>query len=156
NILPRMQAAFAGLRLDKRAAETPEPFEIACACGEMLRGQRQPQAQTIRCPVCQSSRFVLPRSPLPRVVEGTSVVAGGTGRLWDRWPLVAVAILSFVAICVTVIVYSFIKSTPPNLRSMSPEELFATQLKNGRAAYKDESFQLASTQLKAALYLADA
>jgi len=43
----------------------PVPYEVACRCGYMLRGQRQPIHQVIPCPACGRSVFIFPLSPLP-------------------------------------------------------------------------------------------
>src|SRR5260221_7543844 len=63
-------AALPKLKLDKRAADAPATYEVACACGAVLRGPRQTHAQTVRCLACQSDRFILPRSPLAYVHDG--------------------------------------------------------------------------------------
>ncbi len=50
-----------------RAAEPPppEPFAIACACGESFSGFRKDQRQFLGCPRCGQVLFVLPRSLYP-------------------------------------------------------------------------------------------
>jgi hypothetical protein len=42
----------------------PAPFEVACACGQWLRGQRRPTHQVIPCPACGRLVFIFPLSPL--------------------------------------------------------------------------------------------
>jgi len=44
---------------------SPVPFEVACACGQLIRGQRQPSHQVIPCPACGRLVFIFPSSPLP-------------------------------------------------------------------------------------------
>ena len=75
----------------------PVPFEVACACGHILRGQRQRTHQVIPCPACGRSVFIFPSSPLPppRGTEdrGSKIEAGRDGgsiarRAW-RTPLLA-------------------------------------------------------------------
>jgi len=43
----------------------PVPFEVACACGQSLRGERKPTHQVIPCSACGRPIFVFPLSPLP-------------------------------------------------------------------------------------------
>jgi hypothetical protein len=40
-------------------------FNVACAGGHRVRGERTEGYQALRCPVCGEGVFVLPRSPLP-------------------------------------------------------------------------------------------
>jgi hypothetical protein len=44
------------------------PFNVTCACGTSLRGMRSARAQTPTCPTCGRKVFILPFSPLPRVI----------------------------------------------------------------------------------------
>ena len=41
------------------------PYNVACANGHRLRGERTEGYQALRCPSCGEAVFVLPRSPLP-------------------------------------------------------------------------------------------
>lgn len=148
--------AIPHLRIDKRAADAAVPFEIPCVCGNVLRGQRQAQAQAVRCPRCQTERFVLPRSPLPVVLDGEPVAVGGSSRFGRRpvvTGLVGVTVLVFV---VALIVY-FIVRTPtyPGAPTKTPAERFAARRDAGRAALADGSFQQAAIELKGALDTAD-
>ena len=43
----------------------PQSFNVACAQGHRLRGERTEGYQALRCPTCGEGIFVLPRSPLP-------------------------------------------------------------------------------------------
>jgi hypothetical protein len=149
-------AATLKLRLDKRAA-APGVYEVACACGAVLRGPREAHAQTVRCLACQSERFILPRSPLPYVHDGELPAAAGAARRL-RWPLFAAAAVVPVAVVgLTVLIYSLVRSpgrdkTPP---PPSAEERLAAHREAGRAAFADGSFQRAATELKEALDAAD-
>ena len=42
-----------------------QSYNVACAEGHRLRGQRTEGYQALRCPTCGDGIFVLPRSPLP-------------------------------------------------------------------------------------------
>lgn len=49
---------------------TPEPpkpqyYQVSCAEGHVIRGERTEGYQALRCPHCGDGVFVLPRSPLP-------------------------------------------------------------------------------------------
>lgn len=44
----------------------PVPFERACVCGDMVRGDRLPQARRVACPGCGREWFILPLDPYPR------------------------------------------------------------------------------------------
>src|SRR5262245_31906654 len=66
---------FKGLRRTSQAP--PVLFEISCACGASIRGERQAQAQTVSCPSCGAKRIVLPRSPLPELVVSLDVLEDG-------------------------------------------------------------------------------
>jgi len=43
-------------------------YNVACAMGHRVRGERTEGYQALRCPVCGEGVFVLPRSPLPEPV----------------------------------------------------------------------------------------
>src|ERR1700735_4927351 len=45
------------------------PFEVACTCGLVARGHRQPSHQVLTCKGCQRQLFVLPISPFPPLVS---------------------------------------------------------------------------------------
>jgi hypothetical protein len=42
-------------------AESAVPFEVACACGRPVRGQRRSAHQVVPCPNCGQALFILPR-----------------------------------------------------------------------------------------------
>ncbi len=49
------------------AVEPPKPqyYQVACAEGHVIRGERIEGYQALRCPHCGDGVFVLPKSPLP-------------------------------------------------------------------------------------------
>jgi len=65
--------------MHRPAAEELVPYEVSCACGRLLRGQRQSVRQIISCPDCGWKRFILPNSPW--LAPATSVPASPAGRL---------------------------------------------------------------------------
>src|SRR5260221_7332065 len=136
-------AALPKLKLDKRAADAPATYEVACACGAVLRGPRQTHAQTVRCLACQSDRFILPRSPLPYVHDGELPAALGTARRL-RWPLVAAAaVVPLAVIGLTVLVYSLVWSPAKNgtQTPATAEERLAAHRHAGGGAVAARGFQ---------------
>jgi hypothetical protein len=61
-------------------------FNVACAAGHRVRGERTEGYQALRCPVCGEGVFVLPRSPLPEppAPPGTRRSRGGSRRAGGR------------------------------------------------------------------------
>jgi DNA-directed RNA polymerase subunit RPC12/RpoP len=52
-----------GCCMHRSPAEAEVAYEVSCACGKTLRGQRQQAHQIISCPNCGRKRFILPNSP---------------------------------------------------------------------------------------------
>ncbi|HKI18999.1 MAG TPA: hypothetical protein VKA15_14020, partial [Isosphaeraceae bacterium] len=62
-------------------------FNVVCAAGHRVRGERTEGYQALRCPACGDGVFVLPRSPLPEPVAPArpqSAKAAGTGGGWPQ------------------------------------------------------------------------
>ncbi len=61
-------------------------FNVACAAGHRVRGERTEGYQALRCPVCGEGVFVLPLSPLPEppAPPGTRRSRGGSRRAGGR------------------------------------------------------------------------
>ncbi len=57
------------------AAKT-QYFNVTCASGHRVRGERTEGYQALRCPACGEGVFVLPRSPLPEPVAPSGGVPG--------------------------------------------------------------------------------
>ncbi|MFI5455874.1 MAG: hypothetical protein ACHRXM_10525 [Isosphaerales bacterium] len=76
-------------RFFQELASEPEAkvqyFNVICASGHRVRGERTEGYQALRCPACGEGVFVLPRSPLPEPVAparpSTSKVVG-MGEVW--------------------------------------------------------------------------
>jgi hypothetical protein len=49
----------------RRASLPPPPFELTCACGHVMTGERTSSFQRPTCPECRSTLFVLPVSVYP-------------------------------------------------------------------------------------------
>jgi hypothetical protein len=64
-----------------------QTFNLSCASGHRVRGERTEGYQALRCPACGEGVFVLPRSPLPEpeAPAGVAVARGGRGRPRSPW-----------------------------------------------------------------------
>jgi hypothetical protein len=64
-----------------------QTFNLSCASGHRVRGERTEGYQALRCPACGEGVFVLPRSPLPEpeAPAGMAVARGGRGRPRSPW-----------------------------------------------------------------------
>ena len=75
--------------LQELGTEGPQvqTFNLACASGHRVRGERTEGYQALRCPSCGEGVFVLPRSPLPEPVPpaGASPPRSYPGRNPGRW-----------------------------------------------------------------------
>lgn len=126
------------------------PFEVACRCGAMCRGQRQKHHQETRCPACQRLVFVLPQSALGQ--EGNSLsFASRAQQPWPIWlaPLLAGS-LSLLA-CVAVyflILRSLVNSPPPD--NADPRQTIQDRVAAARSALSREDFPTARNELLAA------
>lgn len=58
--------------------EAVASYEVSCACGRPLRGQRQSMRQIVSCPNCGRKRFILPISPwsAPATAAATRQTSG--------------------------------------------------------------------------------
>src|SRR5262249_56162950 len=68
------------------AAKT-QYFNVTCASGHRVRGERTEGYQALRCPACGEGVFVLPRSPLPEPVApaGAAAPRGAHVRARSPW-----------------------------------------------------------------------
>ncbi len=64
-------------------------FNVTCASGHRVRGERTEGYQALRCPACGEGVFVLPRSPLPEpVAPGRAPARAKPGSRWvDEGPV---------------------------------------------------------------------
>lgn len=70
----------------RKSNAPPQPYAIICGCGERLKGERIQSEQSVTCPACQATLFVLPasvypllRPPVPKIVARSSSAKGGAG-----------------------------------------------------------------------------
>jgi hypothetical protein len=139
------------------------PYEVACACGHVLRGQRQARHQVVRCPSCREPVFVLPSSPLPRWSAADLPAASGSAarpaarpspwRFW-LWPAVFGGITVLVALVVILLVVSYFR--PPHVPVvLRASESVEDHVAAGRAALAGGKFRAAARELQRAAALLD-
>lgn len=139
---------------DRPASPSSVPFEIVCACGHVLKGQRGKTFQAVPCAGCGRQRFVLPRSPLPPL-EGDPAAANQTAtgplslkRLW----LPAGAAFVVLGGVVTVLLL-YLGRNGGGTKHGAPVEgpaAISTHLKAGREAFEQGKLRLAANELSAA------
>lgn len=71
----------------------PAPFAVTCRCRHVVTGERTVHAQVVRCPACNESVFVFPRSPWPPVPGSASDAheLQASASRWRFWLLPAAA-----------------------------------------------------------------
>ena len=74
--------------LGTEAPSKTQTFNLACASGHRVRGERTEGYQALRCPACGEGVFVLPRSPLPEPVAPPGVAEARRSRGRGRSPWV--------------------------------------------------------------------
>ncbi len=147
-------------KLDGLARVPAVPYQIACACGQVARGQRKPRHQVVRCAACGAPVFVLPLSPLllpaAKAAEShpaPSAKAGPARRapIWV-WPLLgAVVTLAFVITAYAVLLHALVgQPQPPG--PPGPEDPSA-QVRLGEQALAGGNFRRAADELTAACRL---
>ena len=57
------------------------PYNVACANGHRLRGNRTEGYQALRCPTCGEAVFILPQSPLPQPSVPIALASANRDRL---------------------------------------------------------------------------
>ena len=135
------------------------PFEVTCACGQVVRGRRLRRHQVVRCPACGAAVFVLPRSPWPPV-DGSPLPAGGAApRARSPWLMPAVAGAVSLAILVVLFLLALpLLSRHPSVRrteEASPAERLAVRLDLGRRALADGNYRVALRELNLAVEVRD-
>jgi hypothetical protein len=139
--LDRIQQWFKNASINGASA----PYEIVCACGQVCRGSRHARHQVVRCSICRREMFVLPVSPLPRVVPpgGESSIAQlppTRSRLW-LGPVAAVGLtLSFLIVAVVCWIYFSVlpsRSADSSRASLADIE---SQVAEGRKSLADGNY----------------
>jgi hypothetical protein len=138
----------------RRAAPEPRvPYEVACACGQVLTGLRRRDYQAPRCGHCSNTVFVLPFSPF------AGALAAGDGqaaavltpphrsarRLWGL-PLAAIGL----TLAIVVVIFYFLLTrlgTPPE----TAREPIGPHLAAAQQYLAEGNFRLAVNELEIAL-----
>jgi hypothetical protein len=128
----------------------PEPYDVACPCGQHARGLRKARHQVVRCLACGSPVFVLGHSPLPATGAPPRAADAVPRRYW-LGPLVA-AVLTLVAVVPLFLLLLIPALAPPagprgDVRPNEVRELVAA----GRAALARDDFRIAAARFAEAM-----
>lgn len=133
-------------------------YEVSCACGAPVRGQRRAEHQVVRCPICNRTVFVLPVGSAGRA--GTNNRRKGKHRRrsgWKAWAAPALA----GAMALTALVVAFVAllphiSRPPASTVTEPDAAEARQqIEAGRDAMAEGNFNRALKEFEAAEAMRD-
>jgi hypothetical protein len=149
----------------RSAVMTPIPYTVACRCGHLVQGLRQPRHQVVSCPRCRQLVFVLSRSPFQgdRRSSASQSVTAAAGSLpaqaassgqRSRWVIpLAAALLTLAALVAGFLALTSYLSRPAK-HEFDPAEV-RTHLQNGRQALADGFFERAQKELARAVALTD-
>jgi hypothetical protein len=124
-------------------------YDVNCACGRLVSGQRLRAHQVVACPSCGRTHFVFPLGPW---AEGVGAHGkGGAFRSVGRLPLVLVIVGLVLALAALPLVWSSLKRpATPDDRATTPERI-REAMQAARQALADGKYQLALRTLDAAL-----
>lgn len=126
------------------------PYEVACTCGQILRGVRQARRQFVPCPACGRKVFVLARSPLPPPEEGRAAGPPSSRRPW-RLPLIGGVSTLAILVFLFIVLAPFLgRHAPPREETKDRPDVGA-QIASARQALAQGDFHLAARELQAAL-----
>ncbi len=137
-------AVFARHSAPGAAPSTLTPFQVDCACGRRLTGQRRPQAQIVKCPACGAARFVFPASPLPPIAGQGLANLSGPGLTWQHWLVVGLSTVATLALLVVLYQWFFATSGGPHQVIPSSSESLAEQTRKARKHLEAGHFRLAA------------
>lgn len=137
------------------------PFEVACSCGHLARGHRQPHHQVLTCAGCHRKLFVLPISPFPPLVSAHAE-KGGPQRVpappsgLKPWllPLSAAGLtLVIVVVVLSLVLPRTLLNRPTGETSKGPDEAekIAGHNSTGLRALAAGNYQLAVDEFETAL-----
>jgi hypothetical protein len=127
----------------RRQPASPEPYDVACACGQRARGQRQAHHQVVRCLSCGEPVFILGRSPLLGTTAEAPALAGPRRRYW-----LAPAVAAVLTLTVVIVLFSWLipalapSAPPPSERRDEVRSLIAA----GREALRHEDYRIAAAR----------
>jgi hypothetical protein len=134
------------------------PFAVACVCGHVVHGLRQPRHQVLRCPGCRQPVFVLPLSPLPvveptdplRPVQRSAPALPGASPTW-RLPLLAGGLTLAAVALVFVVLFLSLDRREPEDRTPTDARVIRDHIRASRRALAEGNHHLALEELKTAL-----
>jgi hypothetical protein len=130
------------------------PFEVACACGQLVCGQRLARHQVVRCGGCGRPVFVLPASPLSpqgAALQKSACPVAETARFSWRGPALG------ALVTLAIVVGGFVLWLPhllrwseetPNLDS-DPTAAIRAEVRAGQQALAAGNFQQALEKFEA-------
>jgi len=137
------------------------PYEVVCACGQVLRGARQPRHQVVRCTGCGQPNFILPLSPLPPVEP---VAAPGPSReppagpivIPRPWcmPLTAAALTLTAVVLFYVLLLASLRQRGSSTGPVRAEQV-RSRIQAGQQALAEGKYRLAVEELSTARQLRD-
>ncbi len=123
------------------------PFNVECACGAVVAGNRKSTSQVRICPVCKQKVFILGRSPLPPVPGDPRSPTTRRVRL-GPWLIVLGGTLVLLAIVAVGIVMVIGRAGGPP--APTPHEKLLAHQEAGITAWQDGHYAVAARELKAA------
>src|SRR5665213_418594 len=113
-------------------------FELTCACGHPLRGERQRRHQVVPCPACGRSSFVFPFSPYDLPAEATARPSGRWRHSW-RTPWFAALGSVLLLIVGSVLGWPYLMRPPPVVEEVDASKILA-ESEAGRVALSEGKF----------------
>lgn len=120
-------------------------YRLECDCGEVLKGRRTREAQSIACPACGESFLVLPRSPYPPVDSDRSGGEGSapSGRRKSRRTPPPLPLDPLADVDSRPVETPRSRPSPPRRRAAGPANSAANELPDERAAESAPDAELA-------------
>lgn len=124
-------------------------FEVICACGRGVRGERRPHAHVVACPGCKRPVFVLPHSPW--IERAAAPARWPRLRAW-RAPLLAGAGCAVVLLLLFFVVVPYLpRRTTDHATEAVGEPPLPARVAAARVMLGQGKFHLALKELNAAL-----
>jgi hypothetical protein len=143
------------LKVPWKGVDPGVPYEVICACGQVVKGLRKSRHQVVPCPGCGQGVFVLPFSPLPPVAQADKQIKGTQSATKPRalppWkkPVVAAAITLAAMILILLITLSSKRATS----SLPGPKAISQRMTAGKKFLSQGKFHEAVKELEEALAL---
>jgi hypothetical protein len=152
NLVARVQHWW---RPGRRSGGAAVPYEVACACGQVLRGRRHARHQVLRCTACGQPVFVLPYSPLPEAGSAGADGAPRPGRPLWLWPLLAAIPTLAIVVGVYTVLLQSLKPAPTASSAPAAAPDPDAHVQAARKALAAGKFRQAADELQQAVALLD-